>query len=104
MIGNTHIKIKTGLRQRSGNEKGSETNVTTHLQPLLGLLLTLDRQNKGVCALLRDFQLVFLLFAVFRDIRDVAALEQQFHLRLLVLGTFIALHSTGQITVRTEGS
>ena len=37
------------------------------------------------------FQFVLLLFAVFRDIGNVATLQRQFHLRLLVLGTFVAL-------------
>lgn len=82
------------LRKSFGNKQGSETKPTAYLQPLFGLLLALDRKNKRVCALLSNFQLVFLLFAVLWDICNVAPLERQFHLRLLVLGTFIALHLT----------
>lgn len=67
-----------------------------YLQPLLSLLLALNGEDQRVCALLGDFQLVFLLLAVSRDVRDAAALQGQLHLRLLVLGTFVALRGTGQ--------
>lgn len=67
-----------------------------YLQPLLSLFLALDSENQRVCALLGDFQLVFLLLAVSWDVRDAAALQRQLHLRLLVLGTFIALRGTRQ--------
>lgn len=63
----------------------------TYLQPLLSLFLALDSEDQRVCALLGDFQLMFLLLAVSRDVRDTTALQRQLHLRLLVLGTFIAL-------------
>ena len=87
-----HIKQKlTDLRKRFGKETGSETKATSYLQPLLSLLLALDGEDKRVCALLGDFQFVLLLFAVFRDIGNDATLQRQFHLRLLVLGTFVAL-------------
>ena len=88
-----HIKQKqTDLRKRFGKETGSETRTTTsYLQPLLGLLLALDGEDKRVCALLGDFQLVLLLLAVLRDVGDVAALQRQLHLGLLVLGAFVAL-------------
>lgn len=38
-----------------------------------------------------DFQFVLLLFAIFWDVCNTAAIQQQLHLRLLILGTFIAL-------------
>lgn len=87
------------LRKRCGHAN-PQTKPATCLQPLLGLLLALDRKHKGVRARLSDLQLMLLLFAVLRDVGDGAALEQQFHLRLLVLGTLIALHLTRQTTVR----
>lgn len=67
-----------------------------YLQPLLSLLFALDGENQRVCALLGDLQLMLLLLAVPRDVRDAAALQRQLHLRLLVLGTFITLHRTQQ--------
>ena len=86
-----HIK-QTDLRKRFGKETGSETRATTrYLQPLLGLLLALDGEDERVCALLGDFQLVLLLLAVLRDVGDVAALQRQLHLGLLVLRAFVAL-------------
>ena len=71
-----HIKLKKDLRKRSGKETGSETKATSYLQPLFSLLLTLDGKNKWVCALLGDFQFMLLLFAVFRDVCNVATLER----------------------------
>lgn len=91
---------KIDLRKRFGKENVSETKATSYLQPLFGLLLALDSKNKRVCSLLSNFQLVLLLFAVFWDVCNVATLEGQFHLGLLVLGTFVALHWTGEIKVR----
>lgn len=99
-----HMTVLIDLRKSFGNKQGSETKPTAYLQPLFGLLLALDRKNKRVCALLSNFQLVFLLFAVLWDICNVAPLERQFHLRLLVLGTFIALHLTWQNKVGLRGS
>lgn len=83
-------------RKKSGSKGGSVPWQPAYLQPLLSLLLALDGENQGVSALLGDFQLVLLLFAVSRDVGDAAALQRQLHLGLLVLGTFIALHGTQQ--------
>lgn len=83
-------------RKRTGSENGSDPWQIAYLQPLLSLLLALDGENQWVCALLGDFQLMFLLLAVSWDVCDAAALQRQLHLRLLVLGTFIALHGTQQ--------
>lgn len=93
-------EMKPALRKRPGKDDGSEATATGYLQPLFGLLLTLDGKHQRVRALLSNLQLVLLLLAVFWDVGDAAALERQFHLRLLVLGTFIALRGTGQINMR----
>lgn len=78
--------------------KSSWSEMPAYLQPLFCLLFALHRQNQGICSLVGDFQLVLLLFAVFGNVCDTAVIQEQFHLGLLVLGTFVTLnkHRTGQ--------
>lgn len=50
---------------------------------------------------MRDFQLMLLLFAVLGNVRDTAVIQEQLHLGLLVLGTFVTLNKcTGSSKVR----
>lgn len=82
------------IRIKTETEPG-ERRRRRYLQPLLGLLPALHGQHQRVRALRRDLQLVLLLLAVLRDVGDAAALQRQLHLRLLVLGAFVALQPTG---------
>lgn len=48
-------------------------------------------EHQSVCSLVDDLQLVLLLLAVFGDVSDAAAGQQELHLRSLVFRGFIAL-------------
>lgn len=64
----------------------------SYLEPLLGLFFTLHCKHQGVCPLVEDLQFVLLLLlAIFRDVHDAAAWQDEFHLWGLVFRRLVAL-------------
>lgn len=71
----------------------TEQRTSFYLEPFFGLLFAVYSQHQSVCPLVDDLQLVLLLLAVFWDVSDTAAGQEELHLRGLVFRRLIALRN-----------